>query len=226
MSNPIVTLPTNSNSGLPYFPASSFAGLKLDVKRTASFANTISTAASGRETGVSWREMPTYEFEIDFEYLDGNNYTTGQSDFDKLYGLFQERHGNLLPFYLNLSQLTLKTADYAVTGQTIGTGDGSTINFQLCRTVGTYLEPLQVPDPDADPPTIYVAGVKKTATTDYTLLTKGIIQFVAAPASGALITADIDFVYCCRFDAEEQEFDQWAKYMLDCQSLKLRTVIL
>ena len=67
-----------------------------------------------------------------------------------------------------------------VTGETVGTGDGTTTTFYL-----------------ADPPvlwhseTIYVDGVAQTRDTDYTIdYETGEITFATAPASGASITAD------------------------------------
>jgi hypothetical protein len=166
MSSPIVTLPANVSSGLPYFPADQFAGLQLDVKRNIAFDNTLSRAASGRETGVSWRELPVTTFELDWAFLDANTATTPPSqdgspvypEFDKLLGFFSQQHGDLMPFYLKLSNLTLNPADSQVYGQQLAIGDGSTVNFQLCRTVGPYLEIVQTPDP-ASHPTIYVDGI-------------------------------------------------------------------
>ena len=229
----IVTLPTNPSSGLPTFPASIFSGLKLDVKRIDSFDNTESIAASGRRTAVSWRELPISEFEIEFEFLDNNDATMPQSsdgtivftEYDTLRGFFNERHGGLSPFYLRLSDLTHKPSDSLVTGQQIGTGNGTTVNWQLCRTVGTYLEPLQMPDP-AGTVAVYVNGVVQTqaAGGDYILLPGGIASFNAPPALNAVITADIPFVYLCSFDGDG-EWDQISYLLLECQTLKLKTVI-
>jgi uncharacterized protein (TIGR02217 family) len=232
MSTTIVTLPTTVTSGLPYFPTSAFSGRAIDVKRTFAFDTTISKAASGRETAVSWREMPEYSFELDWNFVDDNDAMVQPSqsgaptytELATLIGFFQAQHGQLLPFYLRLSDLTFKPGDSLVTGQQIAIGDAVTTNFQLCRTVGSYLEPLQMPDP-AGAVAIYVNGAQKTVTTDYTILPAGIVQFTAAPALNAVISADIPFVYLCRFDADDMDVDQWAQFIYECKSLKLRTVI-
>ena len=228
MSTTIVTLPTSVTSGLPTFPTSAFSGLKLDVKRNVEFENTISRAASGRETGISWREMPIITFELAWEFVDNNDSLIPASqtftEFDQLTGFFEAQHGDLLPFYLRLSDLTFKASDSLVTGQQIATGDGSTTNFQLCRTVANYLEPIQMVDP-AGVLNVYVNGALKTLGTDYTYLGAGIIQFATAPANSAIISADIPFLYLCRFDASDMDTSQWAQFIHDCQSLKIRTVI-
>lgn len=232
MSTVIVTLPTSVSSGLPTFPASAFTGLKLDVDRDIAFDNTISRAASGRETGVSWRELPIITFELTWEFLDDNDALivpsqTGAPTFtelDTLTGFFEDQHGDLLPFYLRLSDLTQKASDSLVTGQQIATGDGVTTNFQLCRTVGAYIEPLQLVDP-AGVLNVYVNGALQTSGSAYTLLPAGIVQFAAPPAVNAVISADIPFLYLCRFDAPNMSSAQWGLYIHECQSLKIRTVI-
>jgi uncharacterized protein (TIGR02217 family) len=224
----IVTLPANVSSGLPYFPAAEFTGLQLDVKRNVAFENTLSRAASGRETGVSWRELPLTTFELTWDFLDANTATTPPSqdgspvypEFDRLLGFFEQQHADLIPFYLKLSDLTLNPADSQVNGQQLALGDGSTVNFQLCRTVGPYLEAIQMPDPASDP-VVYVDGAPVTVT----LLAGGIVQFAAAPVLNAVISADFNWVYLCRFDGPDMDIDQFAFLVHDCKQLKLRTVI-
>lgn len=229
MSSTIVTLPTSVSSGLPYFPTSVFSGLSLDVKRNIAFDNTISRAASGRETGVSWREVPTITFDVAWNFVDDNDNLivpsqTGAptfTEFDTLVGFFEQQHGDLLPFYLRLSDLTQKPTDSFISGQQIAVGDGVTTNFQLCRTVGSYLEPIQMVDPAG----VLVVYSNGAVASGYTVLPAGIVQFTTAPALNALISADIPWVYLVRFDAQEMDIDQWALYIHDCQSIKIRTVI-
>lgn len=229
MSSPIVTLPASAN-GLQFFPAQKFSGLSIDLKRNVAFENIISRAGSGREVGVSWREMPIITLDLSWGFLDANPNTTPQPDdgspayteLDWLMGFFEAQHGDLLPFYLRVSDLPgqLPAASQAQ-GQAIGTGDGVTVNFQLCRTVGPYLEPVQMPDP-AFTPVIYFNGI---VATGWTLLPRGIIQFAVAPAVGKAITADFNWLYLCRFDQPEADFEQFAYLVQKCDSLKLRTVI-
>lgn len=232
MSTAIVVLPTNPIT-TPFFPVSVFTGLKIEVKRTDAFDNVESVAASGRRTAVSWREMPLSTFEVSFEFLDGNGNlippsmdgTIQFTELDTLRGFFNAQHGGLLPFLLRLSDLTRIPSDSLVTGQQFGTGDGTTVNFQLCRTVGSFLEPLQTIDPNGTL-NVYVDGTLKTLGTHYTILNAGVVQFTSAPALNAVITGDIPFAYICTFGQDEADFDQIALMLAECQSLKLKTVIL
>lgn len=66
------------------------------------------------------------------------------------------------------------------TSENIGTGDGSRKIFGLThigRAV-TY----------TGTPSVYVNGVLKTLTTDYTLSAAGVVTFVTAPANGLAVT--------------------------------------
>jgi len=226
----IVTLPTVLSTGLNTFPATKFQGLKLNFTRNVEFENTISRAASGREVGVSWREMPIITLELSWDFLDANPDTTPPSqdgsvsytDLDWLDGFFRAQHGDLIPFYLRVADLPGQSpTDSQGRGQQIGTGDGTTVNFQLCRTVGPYLEPVQTIDSAVDP-IIYFDGLPATG---WTMLPKGIIQFTVAPANGTVITADFNWLYLCRFNDPAAEFEQFAYLAHECKSLKLRTVI-
>ena len=72
--------------------------------------------------------------------------------------------------------------DIVVTGEEVGEGDGTEIEFYLANT--------NIITGSQD---IYLAGVKKTLTTDYTIdIITGKITFVVAPADEIAITADYD----------------------------------
>jgi hypothetical protein len=78
----------------------------------------------------------------------------------------------------------LKVAyETAVTGENVGTGDGTTTTFYLANT------PVKV-----DSETVYIDGVAKTRGTDYTIdYDTGAVTFTTPPASGAVITADYTY---------------------------------
>jgi len=89
-------------------------------------------------------------------------------------------------------------------GEYFGTGDGSTVTFDLpFATDTTHV--------------IYVAGVEKTETTDYTINadagTDGgdSITFNSAPTKGARLTCDFTgyLKIRCRFDNDAYSFEQF-----------------
>jgi hypothetical protein len=52
-----------------------------------------------------------------------------------------------------------------------------------------------------------VAGVAKTNPADYTVSNKGVITFTSPPAVGTSLTWTGTFLWFCRFDQDEYEFD-------------------
>jgi len=115
----------------------------------------------------------------------------------------------------------LKSGRFAIEDQQIGTGTGVLTTFQLKKTRGyqgqsaeeTILYPLHDYPPilfatgRVAVPTeyvrVFVDGVEKTLTTDFTVdRDTGIITFVAAPANGAIITATCKFLVLARFNQD------------------------
>ena len=105
--------------------------------------------------------------------------------------------------------------DFSATAQPIGTGTGSATVFQLARTyaagsrtyVRTIKKPIAPPAVDyqgATLPQTVVVHVNGAVVSGWTVdSTTGLVTFAAAPASGAVITADFEFHYPVRFDTDE-----------------------
>ena len=79
--------------------------------------------------------------------------------------------GKYVPYGANFTE---------VTGEAVGTGDGTTVAFSLANAhVVPYSE------------TVYIDGVAQTRGVDYDIdYVKGTITFVTAPGTGAAVTAD------------------------------------
>ncbi|MCE5190917.1 MAG: DUF2460 domain-containing protein [Actinomycetia bacterium] len=82
---------------------------------------------------------------------------------------------NLVKFGLAFNQSSFAS------GNTIGTGTGSLTTFALASTPDNVVAPK-----------IFVAGVEKSLTTDYSI-SGTTVTFVTAPASDAVITADYSY---------------------------------
>lgn len=89
--------------------------------------------------------------------------------------------------------------DNSVTNQLIGTGNGTTVNFQLLKTYAfdnaVYTRAITKPNAQ---PNIYLNGTLQTSGY-YCDLFSGIISFAYPPATGVLITADISYDFPVRF---------------------------
>lgn len=92
--------------------------------------------------------------------------------------------------------------------QEIGTGDGTTTDFQLVKTYtsGGFSEARTIAKPNAGSVRAAVAGVELVEGTDWTLdAATGILSFVVAPAAGAAVTAGFTFDVPVRFDIDRLE---------------------
>lgn len=196
-------------------------GLAWSYTLTPTFSTGVQQATSGREVRAAfwsaplWRISLTYEFlHDDPRHVDQN----GNSELQQLIGFFLARQGQFDSFLIDLAQLTRKPLDSTVSGQPIGVGDGSTTSFQIVRNIGGYLE--QVQNPAGQSATVYVAGVRKTQGADYTI-SDGIVSFASAPASGAAITADFQWLWRVRFAQDQLEFGNFMYLLWECKKVEL-----
>lgn len=106
-------------------------------------------------------------------------------------------------------------SDYAVSGGTIGTGDGSTTQFQLTKTYasGSSSESRDINKPVLGSITIYVDSVEQASGVSVDTTT-GVCTFDSAPTNGASITADFEFDVPVRFNTDRlsASLDQYGSH--------------
>ncbi len=186
----------------PIFPT--LKGLTLPSKRSGPIFDTAKEdSVSGRSARYARRVNPKWSWELSFDAIPfnfpGAVPSAMQADFSVLAGFFAQLYGGALPFYY------LDPDDNAVvTPQNFGTGDGTTTAFQLVRVIGGFTEKVVY----VTGQTVYVNGVAKTAGTDYTIGTTGIVTFAAAPAAGAALTWKGTFYFLCEMDDDKIDFDR------------------
>ena len=94
--------------------------------------------------------------------------------------------------------------------QAIGTGNGSTANFQLRKTYGSSFAPWtrDIKKPVAGTVKVAVAGIAKTLGSQFTVnTTTGVVTFLAGnvPLAGQQVTAGFEFDVPVRFDTDKLE---------------------
>lgn len=99
-------------------------------------------------------------------------------------------------------------ADYQITAQNIGTGDGSTTQFPLIKTyvTGSYTYTRRIYKPvSGSISAVTVGGVAQTETTHFTVnYTTGMITFLSPPAgAAAIVIGAAEFDVPVRFDTDE-----------------------
>ena len=187
----------------------------------------IGAAASGRETRAALQVYPIYEFDLTYDFLsDGLEgiVSTNASDFKAFLGFYNAMAGGCYAF------LFLDPDDNSVTGQALGTGDGSTKAFTFARTLGgaagSTTEPVGYVSTSAAL-NVYVNGVLQ-ASSAYTITRTSYygqtVTFTTAPASAAVITADFSFYYAVRFKDDQYDFEKPMSQLWMLKKVTLRTV--
>jgi len=186
---------------IPTFPT--LAGLTWPVQRTPQWNTINQKPVSGKDTRLALWTYPKYQYTLQFSYLGSSGSNT---DWQTLMGFYNSVNGSALPFHFN------DVNDNSATTQTLGTGNGTTTQFNFVRSLGGFIEPTQ--DVTQGSVTVYNNGTPVSGSA-YTFLTDSNwgftygIQFNTAPVSGHAITATFTYNWPCRFDDDKQDFNQF-----------------
>lgn len=156
----------------------------------ATFSTDVITVFSGREQrAINWSEARG-------RWNVAHGVKT-RAQFDALIAFFRARKGRAVGFRFK------DWSDFTVTGGVIGTGDGSTTQFQLIKQYvsGGVTVPRDITKPVDGTITIYEDATPSLSVAIDT--TTGIVTFNTAPANGVAITADFEFDVPVRFDTDQ-----------------------
>lgn len=113
------------------------AGLGWATIRKPIWRTKVQSSVSGKEQRIEYMSFPLYEWTVNLGVLRtfaaGNELATLQGFFNQMLG-----QGDTFLF--------TDPDDNAITSQNIGTGDGTTLAFQLTRAYGGFTEPVQSPN--------------------------------------------------------------------------------
>ena len=190
---------------MSYHTFPTFSGRGWGIKKRPITSTLIQQADSGAEYRTQRYQYPLYEFDIEIPYM-------SQADYSNLIGFFNQQGGPFIPFYFTNDN------DSSVTAQGFGTGDGTTAQFQLVKSNGSYWQ-----EPVAGingTPSIYVNGV---LTTPSSISASGLVTFSSAPAAGAALTWTGSYYYLVRFKDDHIETEQLISGLYDATTITLRT---
>ncbi len=210
---------------IPVYPV--LEGLTFSVIKRVKGSVGAGVATSGREIRVNYWSIPQFEWDLTYAVLADNGASNGTtySDIQTLMGFVLNRAGSFSPFYFR------DDTDYQVTGQALGIGDGMTKSFAAVRTYGlgdvVSTQPVGSVNTNVDV-AVYLDGViqePSSYTVDTSTPCANAIIFNTAPTAGAVVTADFDFYWFCRFKDDVQEFENtmqnlWQNNKITIFSLK------
>lgn len=186
------------------------SGLKWDVKKRPRFNTIVQRTASGKEVRAGLMSYPLWEFELSYDALRA---APAYAELQTLAGFFEQMYGSLTAFNYN------DPTDNSVTAQVIGTGNGVATQYQLVRTMGNFIEPVQNVNVitgvyDNGSPVTQGAGAGK-----YTVNSTGLVTFGTAPVAGHTLTWTGTYYFLCRFLDDIVEFNNFMYNLFECQKL-------
>jgi uncharacterized protein (TIGR02217 family) len=211
------------------------AGLTWDIKPVPTWSTVVQKSKNRARTALLNDPYPLWTFELSYEFLRGpaypqpqppasTNNPQGYSELDQIVGFYNQMRGSFDNFLLDLGQLTQRPGESTVRGVQIGTGDGTTTTFYLQREYGGFMDEVQNP---VGPVFITVNGVLSPGTGSIPAWTpgaNGAINFTAAPALNAVITADFHWRFRCCFAEDSLGLEGFMYQLYELQSLKLEEV--
>jgi hypothetical protein len=192
----------------------------------------IGTTKSLREVRVAMQQFPLWDIELRFEELRdqtqniiSDSQFPGYTEYMRLVQLWLSMYGQANIFAFDCPW------DDSRLDQLIGVGDGSTYKYTIVRTWGTGALATAAPVGLVNVITnVKIAGVA-TNTLHYKI-DRNKIYFINTvtnipepPAIGANITMTFSYYYLCRFVADEQDWEEFAKNRYTVPSLKFRAVV-
>lgn len=145
----------------------------------------VKKTGSGRRKTLSRRAYPDWAIQAKFTGLD-------DAQVESIAGFVGQQHGEHSAF------LWLDPVDFQETGVRIGTGNGTTTQFQLLRNLADKFV-FPITDYVAGSLTVYVNGVAVTVSS----VADGLATLAAAPALNAVVTATFQYYWRVAFDGSK-----------------------
>jgi hypothetical protein len=109
--------------------------------------------------------------------------------------------------------------DSAATNMTFATGDGTTTVFTVSRYMGAFLEPVGWVTSVSN---VFLNNVNQPS--GWSLSAPNSLVFAAAPSAGMSIAATFTYAFECRFDSDDQDFEQFMSNLWQVDSIKFKSL--
>jgi hypothetical protein len=176
------------------------------IRKSPKFNNKRQIPATGRGVYiVSLKMAPTWEYSVDLAYMVGTE-SSITDPYPLLMGLVMATNSAGFWYYNDPNDNTVTQETSCMLDVTSGSstpmaqvGNGSSTQFQLARLIGSQgVDVLQ----NVSGTSVYVNGVLKTAGTDYSISSTGVVTFTSAPANNATLTWAGSFVQLCMWSED------------------------
>ena len=198
----------------PSFPT--LPGLGWSVHKKPVFSTIVAEHVSGREVREAFYQNPIWQFELTFDALSSSPTTysgLGANSMQTLLGFFLACQGQYGTF------LYTDPSDSAAANITFAIGDGTTRIFAFSRYMGAFLEPVGWVTGVSN---VYLNGVNQAS--GWSLSNPNSLVFTSAPVAGASVAASFTYAFQCRFDSDDQDFEEFMSNLWKVDSIKFKSV--
>lgn len=187
-------------------------GLTWDVKMRPSFATNVQTALSGKEIRLAFMQYPLWQYELTYNVL---REVVSLAELQYLVGFFLQRQGKLDNWLFD------NPRDRSVADYQFALCDGVTTQFQLTRTYGGFVEPVQSVN--------VITNLKSNGSTitnpaDYTISTTGLVTLTAAGTNGHALTWTGTYYTRVRFTEDMLEFNNFMYQLWELRKMAFQSV--
>jgi hypothetical protein len=198
----------------PSFPT--LAGLGWSVHKKPVFSTLVASHVSGREVRDALYRNPIWQFELTFDALSSSPVSypgAGANSLQTLMGFFLQMQGQFGTF------LYADPSDNTATNVSFATGDGTATTFTFSRFLGAFLEPVGWVTSVSN---VTLNGVSQPS--GWALSTPNSLVFASAPGAGVSVAASFVYAFQCRFDSDDQDFEQFMSNLWQVESIKFRSL--
>lgn len=198
----------------PSFPT--LAGLGWNVHKKPVFSTLVASHVSGREVRDGLYQNPIWHFELTLEALSSSPTSypgLGANSMQTLLGFFLQMQGQFGTF------LYSDPTDNTATNAIFATGDGATTIFTFSRFMGAFLEPVGWVTSVSN---VFLNSVNQPS--GWELSPPNSLVFASAPGSGVSIAATFVYAFECRFDSDDQDFEEFMSNLWQVDSIKFKSV--
>ena len=185
-------------------------GLGIEIVRSYVWNTGTQEALSGKQSAIGYRAYPLVHYELTYNVLRRN---FSPDELQSIVGLYNQMKGRFDTFLFTDPEFNTITSGNAAQYGVFGTGDGSTLTFQLQATFQNSGGPggAEIVQNLNGTPTLYDNGTS-ISIANYSIGATGIVTFGAghAPASGHTLTWSGSWYYRCRFD---DDAIVWKRFM-------------
>jgi len=198
-----------SNAVFPSLP-----GLKWDQARTVLAPPVhVRTTPSRREFRSRSATVPRYQYALTYEFLrHGAQFGALGTELQTLVGFFEQRGGSFDSF------LFVDSVDNSAVNQVFDTGDGVRQTFQLVRTFGGFVLPIDAVSAVAQ---MAIGGVPTSAY----VISGGQVSFDTPPGAGLVLSWSGSFYRRVRFLRDQCDTNQFLKDLHEMKKLELISVV-